>query len=114
MSLEESGNEGLYEGYIVEGITGTGSTQGAAIGFVGQSIGPLETTELSDRLKDRSAPDWASIMQNCRGMVAWDSNYYIACVGIEDKLVEALFDIGGCCSLMDMGMAKRLRLPYEE
>ena len=31
-------------------------------GFMGHSIGPLETTELSDRIKDRSAPDWASGM----------------------------------------------------
>jgi hypothetical protein len=82
--------------------------------LVGNSIGPLEPTELADRIKDRSLPDWASGMLNCRGLVGWDSNQYIACVGIEDKLVEALLDTGGCCSLMDLGMAKKLKLPFQE
>ena len=92
----------------------TGGNRSSSVGFLGHSIGPSEITELSDRLKDRSDPDWASRMLNCRGMVAWDSNQYLACVGIEDKLVEALLDTGGCCSLMDVGMARRLKLPYEE
>ena len=51
-----------------------GGRYSPSVGFLGHSIGPLEMTELSDRLKDRSAPDWASNMLNCRGMVAWDSN----------------------------------------
>jgi hypothetical protein len=82
------------------------------IGFMGNSIGPLEPTELADRIRDRSLPEWASGTLNCRGLVGWDSNQYIACVSIEDKLVEALLDTGGCCSLMDLGMAKKLRLPF--
>ena len=79
---------------------------------MGNSIGPLEPTELADRIRDRSLPEWASGMLNCRGLVGWDSNQYIACVGIEDKLVEVLLDTVGCCSLMDIGMAKKLRLPF--
>ena len=63
-------------------------------------------------MKDRSLPDWAKGMLNCRGLVPWDSSQYIACVGIEDKLCEALLDTGGCCSLMDIGMATKLKLPY--
>ena len=73
---------------------------------MGNSIGPLEPTELADRIRDRSLPEWARGIFNCWGLVGWDSNQYIACVGIKDKLVEVLLDTGGCCLLMDIGMAK--------
>jgi hypothetical protein len=114
MDPEESTDANKDEEAWISNAVEAGGRYEPSVGFLGHSIGPLETTELSDRLKDRSAPDWASSMLNCRGMVAWDSNQYIACVGIEDKLVEALLDTGGCCSLMDMGMARRLKLPYVE
>ena len=81
---------------------------------MGNAVGPLESTELADRIKDRSLPGWAADMLNCRGLVGWDSNQYMACVGVEDRLVEALLDTGGCCSLMDIGMAKKLQLPFQE
>lgn len=45
-----------------EGFGDTGGPVGDITGFMGHSIGPLETTEMSDRIKDRSAPDWASGM----------------------------------------------------
>ena len=47
-------------------------------------------------------------------MVGWDSNQYIALVGIEDRLCESLVDTGGACTLMDMGMAGQLGLAYKE
>jgi hypothetical protein len=46
----------------IEGFGYAGGPGGDITGFMGHSIGPLETTELSDRIKDRSAPDWASGM----------------------------------------------------
>jgi surfactin synthase thioesterase subunit len=74
MDPEASLNDNTDEESQVNNAMEAGGKYDQSVGFLGHSIGPLETTELSDRLKDRSAPDWAANMLNCRGMVAWDSN----------------------------------------
>ena len=70
-ALVSSGTEAEL---LVDNVMEAGGRYDQSVGFLGHSIGPLETTEISDRLKDRSAPDWAANMLNCRGMVAWDLN----------------------------------------
>lgn len=75
---------------------------------------PADKDELQMRLKDRSAPAWAKGLTNARGLLTWDDAQYIALVGVQGTLLEALMDTGGACTIMDMAFAKRLGLPVKE
>lgn len=79
-------------------------------GHVAVDVSISSKDELAQRLKDRSAPAWAQHMRNARGLISWDHAQYIALVGIQDTLVEALMDTGGACSIMDLDFAQRMGL----
>ena len=66
--------------------------------------------ELSQRLKDSSAPEWAKDARNCRGMMQWDSTQYICVTQVNGCLVEGILDTGAAATIMDMGMAMDLGL----
>ena len=72
-------------------------------------VAPTESkVEIERRLKDSSAPAWATNARNCRGLISWDSAQYIGLLVIQDCLIEALFDTGAACTIMDLGTAKKL------